>query len=180
LTSEDHVLDIHFQWPLLLYRLAKAKYADLSGVGAAVFPGRWNLPGQEAIYTSTEKGVPLLERLVHTRKDLIPSKLALMTIRVEDYFFESDVDYPLDEGWFATCRTLKRARAFYDPLNGFPPSPFGQTPYAVALPSVIVPVWNVVLYPRSPGFFNHVSLESVEPFEFDPRLFPENTPIELP
>jgi hypothetical protein len=25
-----------------------------------------------------------------------------------------------------------------------------------------------------------VTLESVRPFEFDPRLFPEDTPIELP
>jgi hypothetical protein len=33
--------------------------------------------------------------------------------------------------------------------------------------------WNVVLYPGAPAFWNHVHLESVEPFEFDPRLFPE-------
>jgi len=54
----------------------------------------------------------------------------------------------------------------------------GGNPFAVAVPSVIVPAWNVVLYPKGIGFWDHVSLESLEPFEFDPRLFPENTPVE--
>lgn len=47
----------------------------------------------------------------------------------------------------------------------------GMNPFAVAVPSVIVPVWNVVLYPHGTGFWEHVTLESVEPFELDPRLF---------
>jgi hypothetical protein len=54
----------------------------------------------------------------------------------------------------------------------------GINAFAVAIPSVIVPVWNVVLYPEGVGFWEHVSLISLEPFEFDPRLFPEETPIE--
>jgi len=53
-------------------------------------------------------------------------------------------------------------------------------PLAIARPSVIVPVWNVVLFPAGGGFWDHVALETVEPFEFDPRLFPDNTPIEIP
>jgi hypothetical protein len=51
-------------------------------------------------------------------------------------------------------------------------------PFAVAVPSVIVPVWKVVLYPQAVGFWDHVTLEAVEPFEFDSSLFPDNTPIE--
>jgi hypothetical protein len=45
-------------------------------------PGRWNLAGEEAIYTSTEMGVPLLERLAHTSKNVIPSNLAMMKIKI--------------------------------------------------------------------------------------------------
>jgi hypothetical protein len=41
-------------------------------------------------------------------------------------------------------------------------------------------VWNVVLYPAGKGFWDHVRLENIELFEFDSRLFPENTPLELP
>ncbi len=49
---------------------------------------------------------------------------------------------------------------------------FEEQPLAVASPSVIVPVWNVVLYPAGRAFWNHVELLSVEQFAFDPRLFP--------
>lgn len=55
-----------------------------------------------------------------------------------------------------------------------------SVPFAIALPSVIVPVWNVVLYPDAPGFWENVALESEEPFSFDPRLFPEDAPLEEP
>lgn len=85
MTPEGHELDPGFLFthkPLTLYRLARARYANLSGVGAALAPGRWNREGEEAIYTSTEIAVPVLERLVHTPKDIIPSNLALMKIRV--------------------------------------------------------------------------------------------------
>jgi hypothetical protein len=44
---------------------------------------------------------------------------------------------------------------------------------------VIVPAWNVILFPHGNAFWKHVSLDSVEPFHFDPRLFPEGTPVEV-
>jgi RES domain-containing protein len=183
LTPEDRVLDaddLFANQPLILYRLARARYANLSGVGAAQAPGRWNRRGQEAIYTSTEKGVPLLERLAHTPKDLIPSNLALMTIRVSGTGVRT-TDAMIDShtgGCFWFYRTLAHAQMAFTgtPLT----SGLGVNPFAVAVPSVIVPVWNVVLYPQAPGFWDHVALEAVERFEFDPRLFPDGTPVETP
>ena len=68
-------------------------------------------------------------------------------------------------------RTLAQAKA---------DSAAGLDVFAMAVPSVVVPVWNVVLYPQGKSFWDHVSLESVEPFEFDPRLFPNDTPVESP
>ena len=45
-------------------------------------------------------------------------------------------------------------------------------PVAFIVPSVIVPECNAVLYPRPENFEpEFVSIESVEPFEFDPRMF---------
>lgn len=67
MTPEDRELNPDFflqHQPLILYRIAKARYAHLSGIGAAFAPGRWNRRGQDAIYTSTEVGAPVLERLV--------------------------------------------------------------------------------------------------------------------
>jgi RES domain-containing protein len=182
LTPEDLPLDPEFfltHQPLTLYRLARARYANLSGMGAAFAPGRWNRLGEEAIYTSTEMGVPLLERLVHTPKDLMPSNLALMRIRVAcKWTLHGDRLIDVQTGdRMLVCRDLATAR------NDFASRPykFGiGRPFAVAVPSVILPVWNVVLYPKGAGFWDHVSLESVEAFEFDSRLFPENTPTEAP
>jgi len=181
LTPEAAFLDakgLFANQPLILYRLARARYANLSGVGAAQAPGRWNRFGQEAIYTSTEKGLPLLERLVHTPKDLIPSNLALMTIRISGEWnrTENAMYDPHTGGCFSFYRTLAHAREAFN----FDPQMLGLgvNPFAVAVPSVIVSVWNVVLYPQAVGFWDHVALEAVEHFEFDPRLFPDGTPIE--
>ncbi len=181
MTPEERELDPGFfltHQPLTLYRLAKSRYANLSGIGAAIAPGRWNVPGQEAIYTSTEIGVPVLERLVHTPKDLMPSNLALMKIRVSANWQLRRVAFidPRTGGSMAFHRSISEAKERFRLHR----SEFTWSSFAVAVPSVIVPVWNVVLYPQRAGFWDHVSLESVEPFEFDPRLFPENTPTETP
>jgi len=57
-------------------------------------------------------------------------------------------------------------------------APKNQPPFAVAVPSVVVPAWNVVLYPDAPGFREHIRLRGVTAFHFDERLFPPNTPRE--
>jgi RES domain-containing protein len=183
LTREDLDLDPDFflsHQPLTLYRLARARYANLSGIGAALAPGRWNRRGEEAIYTSTEMGVPLLERLVHTPKDLIPSNLALMKIRVSGNWasHKNAIIDPTTGGCLWFYRSISEAKKAF----GSSPNLFavGINPFAVAIPSVVIAVWNVVLFPRGIGFWEHVSLESVDAFDFDPRLFPENTPNEPP
>jgi hypothetical protein len=49
-------------------------------------------------------------------------------------------------------------------------------PIAFMVPSVIVPEYNVVLYPRPENFEPElVRIESIQPFEFDPRMF-QNIP----
>jgi RES domain-containing protein len=165
--------------PLILYRLARMRYANLSGVGAAAFPGRWNRAGKEAIYTSTEVGVPVLERLVHTPKDIIPSNLALMKIRVAGDWeiHKNALTDRRSSGCFWLYRSIREARVAF--TAGELMFALGMSPFAVAIPSVIVPAWNVVLYPEGTGFWDHVSLESIEPFEFDPRLFPDDVQFEF-
>jgi RES domain-containing protein len=170
--------------PLTLYRLARTRYANLSGVGAASYPGRWNRAGQEAIYASLDASTLLLEKLAHTHKDLIPSNLSMMRMRLAGAWrILPDVVVPTswvhDEGTDGTvcvCSSLAVAKSALD--TGILHTYRRQSPLALAVPSVIAPVWNVVLYPEAHGFWEHVTLEGVEPFEFDPRLFPDNTPVE--
>ena len=51
---------------MITYRLTKSQYAmDLSGAGAAIYPGRWNILGTPVVYTSESRALSLLEKLVH-------------------------------------------------------------------------------------------------------------------
>ena len=176
----------------MLYRLARARYANLSGIGAALQPGRWNVAGEEAIYTSTEIAVPVLERLVHTPKDMIPSNLAMMTLQIAGEWGEAA---EVEGGGILLNHRAGACLMIYKTLRqSFAAAerrPLGSSrlrdhalmreygpPLAVAVPSVIVPAWNVILYPQGRGFWDHVKLISVEPFAFDPRLFPENAATE--
>ncbi len=48
---------------MIIYRLAKTEFCDISGEGAKRFGGRWNLPGYAALYGSSSISSALLERL---------------------------------------------------------------------------------------------------------------------
>lgn len=185
MTSIDQELDpssLFNARPLTLYRITKRDFASLSGRGAFLFPGRWNKAREEAIYTCTERGTTILERLAHTPKDRIAANLALMTIELSGTWSAASRG-AFDPGTGATFQaiaSLSKAARLFHPDYGFS-SPFESPsthPFAVAVPSVIAPVWNVVLYPNRLGFWQHVSLASVEPFTFDPRLFPEDAKVE--
>lgn len=174
MTPLDRSLDpalIFDQSPILLYRLARTRFANLSGIGAALSRGRWNVSGQQAIYTSMEISLTVLERLVHTPKDQIPDDLALMTIRVEGDWTRGASLLRQGAAEFQALASLNAADEFFRARaeNRVQPA----MPFALALPSVVVPAWNVVLYPQAEGFWNHVFLVSVDPFVFDPRLFPD-------
>jgi len=46
-----------------VYRIALTQYCDSSGEGAKRYGGRWNLPGNPAIYAGASISISLLERL---------------------------------------------------------------------------------------------------------------------
>jgi RES domain-containing protein len=65
-----------------VFRITKRKYsADLSGIGAAMNPGRWNKRGSPVIYTSETRELALLEILVNTPPMMVPD-LDLLTIKI--------------------------------------------------------------------------------------------------
>ena len=147
MTSEDERPDqstLRTSNPLKLFRIARAKYANLSGAGAALYPGRWNQLGQEAIYTSTHPATPQLEYLKHTPKNLIPTNLVMMEIHVNAEKSPEEKKLPEAlQDWFMIMPSLKFAREMYPRISTTKYSSM----YGFAVPSVIVPDWNVVLLP---------------------------------
>ena len=63
------------------FRVARRKYADLSGEGARLFGGRFNPPGVPAVYTSQSIALAVLELLVHLDKTEMPLDYVVMAIR---------------------------------------------------------------------------------------------------
>lgn len=67
-------------------------------------------------------------------------------------------------------RSLTHAQYWFD-MVGKALSEHPEDPIAFVVPSVIVPEYNVVLYPRPKDFEpEFVSITAIEAFEFDPRL----------
>ena len=69
---------------MLVYRITSSKYSsDISGTGAALFPGRWNKIGTPVLYTGESKEIALLEVLVHVQAGIVP-ELDILTIEIPD------------------------------------------------------------------------------------------------
>jgi RES domain-containing protein len=192
-----------FSRPLVLFRLADELYADLSGIGSKISGARWNPRGQEAIYTSIDTSLPVLEYRAHWIEETpIPSNLVIMRILVDSDFemvwmkrgynltppppfqrrsrrspyektpqmryfqtlAEAEQAYDKEEGFGAPIQGVKRAPNF-----------LREPPFAVALPSVVSPTWNVVLFPMAFGFEECVRLDTTQRYEYDDRFFPSGT-----
>lgn len=69
---------------LIVYRITKSKRAsDISGTGAALFPGRWNKKGTPVLYAGSSKEIALLENIVHI-PPMINPKLDVLQIEIPD------------------------------------------------------------------------------------------------
>jgi RES domain-containing protein len=113
-------------------------------MGSAMYPGRWNRKGQRAVYASTSKALALTESLAHLPSNAKPSGYSMLTIIVES-------------NELVLRRTLAGARQWFQTVGqALQEDP--EDPIGLIAPSVIVPEYNVVLYPRRMNF------------EFDTRL----------
>lgn len=149
---------------MLLYRLTRSRYAeDLTGEGARLFGGRWNLPGTACLYTSEHRSLCLCEFLVNVTSDLIPDDLQFVTLRINDnsIYELKEEDLPLQ--WMA-IPTHKTSQEFGSQL-------LSNNDYiAFRLPSVIIPrEYNVILNPNEELFEKKVVIEDISDFKIDSR-----------
>jgi RES domain-containing protein len=142
---------------VIVWRLCRAKYADLSGRGGLQAQGRWNGIGHPVIYASATLSLAVLERRVHTRvrpRDEVAMQIELPdeTIdRLSEYSpgWETDIGYTRSVGteWLITGRSL-----------------------ALGVQSVLVSELNYLINPKHPDI-GRVRIFSVDAFEYDERLF---------
>jgi len=139
-----------------VWRLTRRKYGDLSGVGAALAPGRWNRGGQRVVYAAEHPALATLEVLVHLGLDLdlLPPDYVLLDISLPDALIERAPGV-----WAA-----RAARTF------------GSTwlrrgaHAALAVPSAVVPHgWNYLINPLHAAS-SRIRIVGRTSFSFDRRL----------
>ncbi|MCI1210209.1 MAG: RES family NAD+ phosphorylase [Treponema sp.] len=142
---------------MTVFRIAKQQWIDdLSGRGAGLTGGRWNLKGVPAVYTSTSLSLCICEILVHTDKDIPPSGMYYAEIELSDEL--------ISDTYAGTDLSEDTARIGTGWLKE-------KTSLAIRVPSAVVPEeYNVIINPQHADF-GTVKIKSRRPCRFDTRFF---------
>jgi RES domain-containing protein len=81
-----------------LYRIADSRFSPESGEGARLYGARWNSPGHAVIYASTTYAGAMLEKLVHTGRQ-IPKHQVCVTVEFPDDLSLTTLDEKHLIGW---------------------------------------------------------------------------------
>lgn len=142
---------------MILWRLCRRPFANLSGEGGRLYAGRWHSAGHPIIYTATEPALAVLEVRVNLDLpfDLLPDDYVLLRLEAPNEWHAEDV-------------------------SDLPPQPriFGDTWLAsrrsclLRVPSVVVPLAsNMLINPLHPDA-GQIQIAGITPFAFDARLWP--------
>ncbi len=156
---------------VLLYRISKTEYArDLSGEGARLFGGRWNLKGTPVIYTSDSTALATLETLVHFSLDLVPQNRSILTLNLPDelpIFSLNSEDLP--QKWWVNPAPPKLARIAQEWI-------VKNSEVALVVPSSVTPQAegrNYILNSKHPDF-SQIEIVRVTEYRYDSRFFNQN------
>ena len=147
-----------------VFRLTILKYAqDLSGIGAKLYGGRWNKPGQAVLYTAASRSLALVEVLVHVANAYLPTDYQLLTIYIPD---NSVIELPIKD-----LPTNWNNSPPSDDLKNFSEDWLSTNQYlGLKVPSAVVKgEFNYLLNPLHSDM-SKVKILSQEPFIFDSRL----------
>lgn len=149
---------------MIVWRICRAPYQALDGEGARLWGGRWNSEGVPVVYCASTLALAALEYLVHVDPDHVPADLVAMRIHVPDDLPAERVDpSSLPDGWNRLTEHVACMAAGDEWIAR------GRSPL-LRVPSAIVPEEeNVLLDSRHPAA-EHVRVDAVRGFAFDPRL----------
>ncbi|KQC12762.1 MAG: hypothetical protein APR63_10400 [Desulfuromonas sp. SDB] len=148
-----------------LYRIAKNDYIrDLSGFGAQLYGGRWNLKGTAVIYASECRSLATLEYLVHMPLSYEPLDLSMATLWMPDSVSIEELSVKsLPRDWKTYPPSLKLNQIGSKWVNR-------RNTLLLKVPSVIVKgEFNFIINPVHPEIAK-VKIVEVLPYRFDERL----------
>jgi RES domain-containing protein len=148
-----------------VFKICKEEYSgSLKSSGSA---NRWNLRGQNVIYSGSTRSLATLE-LVVRRSSIAPVnnyKVMVISIADDDYLFKQIHINELAENW----RTL----AVYSSLQEIGSKWYiSQGSLILKVPSAVIPYeYNYMINTEHPDFSKNVRIVKVEDYFWDNRLF---------
>lgn len=147
-----------------VYRLCRAAFKAIDGIGAQIHGGRWNNPGRRVVYTSESLALAALEMLVHIPASLAPTDLVALTLEIPDDLAWDEVDMSrVRPDWYnyvdsAECRSVgdEWIAASTSPTLRVPAAPVPEE-------------HNFLISPLHPDA-GRIRVVSERPFTFDSRL----------
>lgn len=139
---------------------------DLSGLGAALNPGRWNAEGDAVVYATQTRSLAVLETAAHVDDGAFPLNRYLVEIEIPDALWNvREITDPgtLNPAWDAIpcgMASVDHGSAWLRSVRSV----------ILLVPSVIVPEEHVVMINPVHRDARHLSAKTVRLFEYD-RLF---------
>lgn len=145
-----------------VYHLGLTIFAkQLTGEGAKLHGGRWNLIGQPCIYAAASKALCVVEFAANVSLEEMPNDLSFTTYLLPDDSWASFEPEDLPPHWMETPAPGSIKEWGTKQL---------QKHLALQLPSVIIPSEsNFILNPLHPNF-KKIRIKEVAAFTFDRRI----------
>ncbi|MBK8503049.1 MAG: RES family NAD+ phosphorylase [Saprospiraceae bacterium] len=150
---------------MIAYRIVRSKYAnDLSGQGAELWGGRWNLVGTPVLYTSSHASLALLEILAWTAmSQLLKASFVLITLDIPDEPIEVIKASDLPDDWYYPENAQITQKLGTDWM-------IKNDSLILAVPSALLPIEdNLLINPRHP-LMEKVKIQNSSELSLDPRL----------
>jgi RES domain-containing protein len=149
---------------MIVFRIGKEQYSkDLSGNGAKLYGGRWNLPGTSCLYTSQSRALALLEYSANVGMDFIPPNLCFTLIEIADDLIDEIAVENIPKDWNAVPSSSS--------TKVFGSAKFTQSSLPILkVPSVIIPnEYNFII---NPTFLdtNLLKIITIEKYTYDFRI----------
>lgn len=149
---------------MFVWRLCREEYADLSGIGANLYGGRWNSPGHSVVYTTASLALAFVEIIPGLRKNLIPKGFVSLLISIDEEVTQKELtveDFPAD--W-----RLEKARTWF--IKEGDQWLEERKELLLIVPSIIVPEEKNVLINPHHSEIEKVEIKTSKPFIVDPRF----------
>jgi len=146
---------------MILYRIASRTHIrDLTGTGAMLFGGRWNIKGVRMLYTSQSVSLAMLEVLANLSSPNLSRNLHLAEIEVPEAKGIEECEVPDNWNSFPYTESTIRLGTNFIKKNGF----------CLKVPSALVSSeYNFLLNPHHDDF-ESVKILDTRPVIIDQRL----------